>query len=67
MRKCGINESLIDILWSFLERRKQSVRVNRCFSKYIDISVGTPQGTKLDTLLWLFYVNDLEVQRFQYC
>ena len=64
MRKCGINESLLDILCSFLERRKQCVRVNSCFSKYIDISVGAPQGTKLGPLLWLFYVNDLEVQGF---
>ena len=64
MRKCGINESLLDILCSFLERRKQCVRVNSCFSKYIDISVGAPQGTKLGPLLWLFYVNDLEVKGF---
>ena len=64
MRKCSINESLLDILCSFLERRKQCVRVNSCFSKYIDISVGAPQGTKLGPLLWLFYVNDLEVKGF---
>ena len=36
----------------------------KLFSKYIDISVGEPQGTELGPLLWLSYVNDLEVQGF---
>lgn len=30
----------------------------------MDISVGTPQGTKLGPVLWLFYVNDLSVADF---
>ena len=52
------------MLSSFLERRKQCVKVNGTFSSYIDVCVGAPQGTKLGPLLWLFYVNDLIVEDF---
>ena len=34
------------------------------FSKYDDVIVGAPQGTKLGPLLRPFYVNDLEVNEF---
>ena len=30
----------------------------------IDISVGASQGTKLGPILWLFYIEDLEVDNF---
>ena len=34
------------------------------FSDYLPINVGSPQGTKLGPLLWIIYVNDLEVDSF---
>ena len=64
MRKCGISESLLDILCNFLGQRKQCVKANQSFSDYIDISVGAPQGTKIGPLLWLFYVNDLSLDGY---
>ena len=64
MKDYGVNCNILDILSSFLERRKQCVKVNGPFSDFIDTSVGAPQGTKLGPLLWLFYVNDLFVDDF---
>ena len=57
MRNYGIYSNILNMLGSFLERRKQCVKVNGTFSSYIDVWVGAPQGTKLGPLLWLFYVN----------
>ena len=34
------------------------------FSDYLPINVGSPQGRKLGPLLWIIYVNDLEVDDF---
>ena len=63
MRKLGVNENILDID-DFLQRRKQCVKLNECFSEYIDVFVGAPQGTKLGPTLWLFYVDDLELDNF---
>ena len=40
------------------------MKLNVCFSEYINVFVGAPQGTKLGPILWLFYVNDLELDNF---
>ena len=64
LQKCNINGNLIDILEDFLKRRQQCVKVNDSFSDFIDISVGAPQGTKLGPILWLFYIDDLELDNF---
>ena len=61
LQKCNTNGNLIDILLGFLKRRQQCLKVNDTFSDFIEISVGAPQGTELGPILWLFYINDLEV------
>ena len=45
---------------------KQCVKFSNCFSDYmyIFIHVGSPQGTKLDALLWPIYVNDLQAEDY---
>ena len=40
------------------------MKLNECFSEYINVFVGAPQGTKLGPILWLFYVNNLELDNF---
>ena len=40
------------------------MKFNGIFSDYLPINVGSPQGTKLGPLLWIIYVNDLEVENF---
>ena len=61
----GVKPNILRIIEDFLSRRQQCVRVNNVLSDYIDVSVGAPQGTKLGPILWLFYVNDLDVDGFK--
>ena len=64
MHKSAINEVIIIIVDSGLSNCKQCVKVEDVFSMYDDVLVGAPHGTKLGPLLWLFYVNDLELNDF---
>lgn len=54
----------MSIIQDFLHNRTQCVKIKDSVSDYIDIAVGSPQGTKLGPILWLFYVNDLQVDNF---
>ena len=65
MRNYGINENILKLVESFLSNRKQSVKVDSVISESMDIFVGAPQGTKLGPLLWLFYINDLQVDNYR--
>ena len=57
----GFNRNIVNLVSSFLSNRFQCVRFMDAFSSYLPISVGSPQGTKLGPLLWLIYVNDLDI------
>ena len=61
MRKSGLNKNIITIVDSFLSYRNQGLKEEGVFSMCDDVLVGAPQETKLGSLLWRFYVNDLEV------
>ena len=56
--KAGLNSNIISIISSFLSNRYQCVSNSGCKS-FLPINVGT-QGTKLDPILWFFYINDLQ-------
>ena len=52
-------EKINDLLKSFLTNRKQFVSVNGSDSSQLEIKCGVPQGSTLDPLLFLVYINDL--------
>ena len=44
---------------SYLSNHKFAVNLENSFSEVSSISCGVPQGSILDTLLFLIYVNDM--------
>ena len=58
--KCHrINGSLLHWLSNFLNDRYQRVVVRGTHSSWTCVTLGVPEGTVLDPILFLIYVNDL--------
>ena len=51
-----VNNSFFE---SYLTNRKQCTNVNNYSSNFQTIECGVPQGSAMDPLLFLIYVNDL--------
>ena len=47
-----------ELLFSFLANRRQKVKLNDMFSDFEIVNHGVPQGTVLEPLIFLLYVND---------
>ena len=55
----GFDENSLALIYSYLKRRQQSVRINNTYSSIQNIVSGVPQASILGPILFNFYINDL--------
>ena len=65
LKRKGLPEWLIQIIASFLTRRRTRIAFTRHESEWIQTQTGIPQGSPLSPILFLFFISELlaEFQR----
>ena len=59
LKSCNISDSMITWLSSFLNNRRQSVRINGSTSSWASVASWVPQGSILGPLMFLLFVSDI--------
>jgi len=59
LKSFGINGKLLQWLEDFLTLRTMKVGLGKTFSQLLEVLSGIPQGSILEPLLFLLYVNEL--------
>ena len=59
MKQNGISRNLQKLIEDILENRYQRVVLNGQVSRGAAVNLGVPQGSILDPLLLIIYINDL--------
>ena len=55
----GISGNIYKWIESFLTNRKQSVKINYTYSKLKNILSGVPQGSVIEPILFIIFINDV--------
>ena len=59
LKSYGINGKLLQWLKDYISVRKQQVSLSNSISSLGTLKAGVPQGSVLDPLLFLFFINDI--------
>ena len=59
LKRCGVSGQFMSLVQSFLKDRKKRTVLNGQCSNWGDVLAGVPQGSILELLFFLVYINDL--------